>query len=314
VGEIVAHICEEQALLDAWDRVRDNAYERGDPGPGVLAFEKGALRRLAALGAELSNGTWRPDPVVRVEIPKSAGGVRELGVGSIEDRVVEQAVLAELDPLVDPVLSPWSCAYRQGMGVKDAIRALVVGRDSGLFWVARADFEDCFDSIPRWPVLDRLRELTRDAELVTLVGRLMNRPVAGPVQPPARAGGLGLHQGSALSPLMANLYLDLFDRQMIAQGHQVVRYSDDFAIPAIGRATAERALELARAAAASLRLRLNERKCRVLSVDEGVPFLGQDGNRHHRRGGRAARASVAGNSVRHHRRRAPAHQGRAVTG
>jgi hypothetical protein len=140
----------------------------------------------------------RPGSVTAVEIPKPGGGLRRLAISSVEDRIVERAVLVELDRVVDPVLSPWSVAYRRGMGVRDAVRALVAARDAGQLFVARADVADCFDSIPRWPVLQRLRELVGDPELVGVVELLVNRPYAG--RGVSGSGRRGLLQGSAATP------------------------------------------------------------------------------------------------------------------
>ncbi|RKN33826.1 CRISPR-associated endonuclease Cas1 [Micromonospora musae] len=137
--------------------------------------------------------------------------------------------------------------------------------------MARCDIDDCFDSIPRWPLLRRLRELVPDAELVALVEQLVARPVIGE----RTNGGRGLHQGGRLSPLLANLYLDTFDRALMRLGHRVVRYGDDIAIPVSDRPTGLRVLELAAAEADALGLRLNADDRRVIGFDEGVPFCGQ---------------------------------------
>jgi hypothetical protein len=140
-------------------------------------------------------------------------------------------------------------------------------------WVARADVNDCFDRIPRWEVLRRLRAVVADAQAVDLVRRLLDRPVTGKrVAVPDR--GLGLHQGTVLAPLLSNLYLDAFDRSMLAAGYKVIRYSDDIAIPVPDRAAAERALADAAGALADLRLELDPVKSAVVSFDAGVPFLG----------------------------------------
>jgi CRISPR-associated protein Cas1 len=127
------------------------------------------------------------------------------------------------------------------------------------------------DSIPRWAVLERLAELVPDTELVGLVQRLIGRPVLGQPQ----SNGFGLHQGSGLSPVLSNLYLDVFDRRMMSLGHQVIRYGDDVAIPVSDRPAGDRVLELASVEAATLKLRLESTKSRVVSYDEGVPFCGQ---------------------------------------
>jgi CRISPR-associated protein Cas1 len=119
-----------------------------------------------------------------------------------------------------------------------------------------------------------LREVIDDQRVVHLVGMLLDRPVAGGRTGPGERG-LGLHQGSPISPLLCNLYLDAFDRAMLAAGHRTIRYGDDLAIPAGSRAEAERALVTASTELADLRLELNAGKCQVVSFDEGVPFLGE---------------------------------------
>lgn len=149
MGDLAARVWAEPALLAAWEDVRDNAYADGDPGTAVAAFEKAALHRLTALARALRDGTWQPRPLTAIDIPNPAGGTRRLAIGAVEDRIVERAALPELDRLIDPLLSPWSFAYRRGLGVPDAVRALAAVRDAGARWVARTDIDDCFDEIPR---------------------------------------------------------------------------------------------------------------------------------------------------------------------
>ncbi|MEO3858501.1 reverse transcriptase domain-containing protein [Acrocarpospora sp. B8E8] len=179
MGELTARAFTEQNLLDAWHAVRESAFEDGEAGPEVERFEAAAARKISALAEELADGSFTPSPVIHVEIAKPSGGARILGVPLLIDRIVERALLAELDAVIDPILLPWSFAYRRGLGVRDAIAALVEARDAGAAWVARADIEDCFASIPRWEVLRRLRAVITDSAAVDLVGRLMDRPVAG---------------------------------------------------------------------------------------------------------------------------------------
>jgi len=273
MGQLVARAFTEQALLDAWDDVRTAALADGQGTPELDRFEAGAARHVSRLATELADGSFRPSPVVAVEIAKKDGGVRRLAVPTLTDRIVERALLAELDAVIDPLLLPWSFAYRHGLGVRDALACLTEARDAGASWVARADIDDCFERIPRWEVLRRLREAVTDGAAVDLVRRFMERPVAGHrVAPPQR--GLGLHQGSPLSPLLCNLYLDAFDRAMLDAGHRVIRYADDMAIPAADRGAAERALADAARALAELGLDLDPVKSQVVSFDVGVPFLG----------------------------------------
>ncbi|MGW2476586.1 CRISPR-associated endonuclease Cas1 [Streptomyces sp. NPDC001665] len=175
---------------------------------------------------------------------------------------------------MDAVLLPWSYAYRKGLSVSDALDDLAVARDDGARWVVRADIKDCFEQVPRWPALTRLRELIPDPELCHLVGRLVNRHGVGPAARRIKSGR-GLHQGGSLSPALTNLYLDSFDRDLLRSGHRVLRYSDDFAVPVATHAEGERGLGLAEEALKRLDLELNDSKSRIESVDEGVEFLGK---------------------------------------
>src|SRR6266536_2325097 len=273
MGDLLARAFTEQALLDAWEQVREAALADGQAGPEVEHFEAAAARKISNLAADLAGGTFKPSPLVRADIAKSGGGVRRLEVPCLVDRIVERALLAELDVVIDPLLLPWSFAYRRGLGVRDALACLVEARDAGAAWVARADIDDCFDRIPRWEVLRLLRAAVTDTQAVDLVRRLLDRPVAGE-HVAVSDRGLGLHQGSVLAPLLSNLYLDGFDRAMLAAGYRVIRYSDDMAIPAAGRAAAEHALAGAAQALEDLRLDLDPVKSQVVSFDAGVQFLG----------------------------------------
>jgi CRISPR-associated protein Cas1 len=189
----------QQRLLDAWEEARDAAYADGEVGAEVERFETAAARNVSEIAEALATGTFEPKPVHRVEIAKSGGGTRKLAIPSLEDRIVERALLAELDRVIDPLLLPWSFAYRKGLGVKDAIAALTEARDEGAQWVARCDIDDCFEHIPRWEVVRRLREVVNDLAVIDLVRKFMDRPVIGERTPYAERG-LGLHQGSPFTP------------------------------------------------------------------------------------------------------------------
>lgn len=274
MGRLLRAAASQQALLDAWEVVRDGAHEGGSPRPEVDAFEAQAARHVARISGALIDGTWSPDPAHAFDVAKPRGGTRRLAIPSIEDRVVERAVLEVLDAEVDPLLLPWSFAYRRGMGVDDAIRELVAARDRGHQWVLRCDIDDCFDSIPRFQVLRHLSEIIDDPELLALVGRIIKRPVVGR-RVAKQDRGKGLIQGSPLSPVLANLYLDAFDRAMLTEGLQVIRYADDIAIPVRDRGQGEAALLRASATLQSLDLELDLGKSRIESFDEGVEFLGR---------------------------------------
>lgn len=275
MGSLLDRATTEQSLMDAWVHIRHEAEQEAPLSEPMRAFESHSAREIALLAEQLSAASWAPHPVYRVDIPKDSGGFRRLGVPGVQDRVVERAILPVLDSYVDPLLLPWSFAYRRGLGVRDAIYELVQARNVGAVWVARTDIEDCFERIPRWAVLGQVHELVPDGELVDLVRCLLNRPVLGERQS-RDDRGRGLHQGSVLAPLLSNLYLDQFDRAMLQRGHRVLRYGDDLAIPCRERSEAEQALQAAAEVLEELELELNEGKTQVVSFDDGVPFLGQD--------------------------------------
>ena len=274
MGVLFARAFTQQGLLDAWQEVRERALADGRPDAEMERFERDAAHLLNELATTLAAGEWQPDPARRIEIPKASGGVRRLAVLTIADRVVERALLAVLDPVIDPRLLPWSFAYRRGLGAKDAVAALTEARDAGSTWVARADIDDCFDRIPQWEVMRRLRDVVDDERVVHLVGQLLDRPVRGERERGVDRGR-GLRQGSVLSPLLSNLYLNTFDRQMLGAGFRVIRYADDFAIPVDSRLAGERALQAASTELSDLRLELNAGKCHVASFEDGVKFLGE---------------------------------------
>jgi len=261
----------EQSLIESWEAVREKDTRSGARSDAVRVFERRAAQRILALSEAILGGTWRPDAVTAVAIPKGSGGQRELHIPSVADRIVERAVLAVVDPVIDPLLLPWSFAYRRGLGVDDALRALAEAREDGCLWVLRSDIRDCFDSIPRARVLKCLAATVDDPGFLEVVRLLVYRRVQGGTG----SNGLGLHQGGALSPLLCNLYLDQFDRAMLERGLKVIRYADDFAIPAADRAGCAVAEEAVREILTRLRLSLNESKTSVHAYDEGVPFLGE---------------------------------------
>ncbi|MEV0966614.1 CRISPR-associated endonuclease Cas1 [Streptomyces sp. NPDC049910] len=274
MGDLLYRAISESSLLAAWQEVQANDLEDGKVSDQVAGYARGVLARLTDLGRELKAGSWRPGPVYAMEIAKRSGGTRLLAVPAVEDRIVERAVMEVVDEYIDAVLLPWSYAYRRGLSVRDALHDLASARDDGARWVVRADIRDCFEQIPRWPALTRLREVVPDPEICQLVRHLVNRRGVGPAARRIRSGR-GLHQGSSLSPVMTNLYLDAFDRDLLRSGHRVLRYSDDFAIPVTTHSQGEQVLELAAEALARLDLELNEAKSRIESFDEGVDFLGK---------------------------------------
>ena len=174
---LVERVARPDALRAAWREVEANDAADGEMAPSVRRFAKDPEANLARLGTELASGEYRPRPLTEVALPTEGGRARTLQVPVAEDRVVERAVLDVIGPLVDPHLAPSSYGYRPGLGVGDAVRALVGLRAEGLGWVARTDIDDCFPSVDRHRALYRLGELVPDEALLDLVTSFLLRPV-----------------------------------------------------------------------------------------------------------------------------------------
>ncbi|MGL5863148.1 MAG: reverse transcriptase domain-containing protein [Phycicoccus sp.] len=266
------------ALRGAWGRVLAADAEDDRLGRGVAKFERDLDNQLGSLAAELAWDGYQPGPLFEVKIPKGGGaddgGFRVLHIPPVRDRVVERAVLDAIMPLVDPVLGPWSYAYRSGLGVNHAIAALVDLRDAGASHVVRADIDDCFPSIPQRLAIRLVAALVSDVGLVGLIEQFVRRGFRREGSSRVYAVG-GLAQGCALSPLLANLVLAGVDEDLVDAGFQPVRYADDIAIAAEGADEAREALRVLTDALEALDMSLGT-EAAVMSFDEGFTFLGED--------------------------------------
>lgn len=271
MGMLLERVASEQRLLEAWSEIRRRADTDANHSRALTRFAADPASRITRLSGQLLAGTWQPGALSPVELPKASGGIRRLGVPSIADRIVERTILGVIDPLVDPELLPWSFAYRRGLGVADALSALVEARDDGMAAVVRLDITDCFDHVARAHVLRRLRPLIDDGGLVQVLQRILYR--TGPKGGRARARGVP--QGAPLSPLFANVFLDSFDRSMLDAGHRVIRYADDIAIPITDEAEGAHVLALATEILASMGLTCGASKSGVVGFETGVPFCGE---------------------------------------
>lgn len=266
---VMSHLRDQMAsepvLLAAWLHVRSSS-DGAEPTAAVLRFEGAIARNLARLAAEIRTGMWMPTRGTRVGIPKKSGGTRNLTVPSVRDRVAERAIMLAIEPLIDEVLQPWSFAYRRGVSARDAVDALIECRNDGFTHALRTDVRDCFDEIPHDPLLRRVADVVRDDAAVELVARaVVHRGNAG----------RGVAQGSPLSPVLANLYLDVADQQILATGHVPIRYADDVAVPMWDREDHEAIARLVADAYASIGLNVSEAKTRVGTFSDGVDFLGE---------------------------------------
>lgn len=275
-GELPAHVvASELDLQAAWTRVHEKRGMPGVDGTSVSRFAREADDQIRTLAARLASGQYRPAPLRLAALPKRSGDLRFLMVPTVVDRVAQAAVAQWLARHWNPQFDAASFAYRPGLGVHDALRRVAELRDAGFRWVLDADLRAFFDSIDHERLLDAAaRSLGPGSPLLAWIRNWL----IGPVWDGARLRRVraGVPQGSPLSPLLANFFLDEFDRTLRAAGMKLVRYADDFLVLArspFDLAAWRRPIE---EALGSLGLSLHHDKTRVTTFSRGLRFLGAD--------------------------------------
>ena len=249
----------------------------GAPNPSVVALRERGRAGLDELSHEVRGGTYLPRPLALVEIPKADGSTRRLAIPAARDRVLERALLQVIGDPLDALLGPWSFAYRRGVGVGDAVRAVVRTRDEGFGWVVHTDIDDCFENVDRDRLVRMLGQLLPDDSVMPLIQAWLERPVrakGGALRWPKR----GVPQGSPLSPLWANLLLARVDETLAEHGCPVVRFADDLLVFARDRESAMQALRTTQKAATDAGFQIGDDKTEVIDFDTGFCFLGEDFN------------------------------------
>jgi len=265
----------EENLFLAWEKVRDNAGSPGIDGISIESFGEKLFGRLITLKKDIEQARYVPQPLLGLTIPKENGKLRQLAIPTVRDRIAQTAVARVLTPVLEKEFEAASFGYRPGRSVAQAVERVARYRDEGYRWVVDADIQGYFDHVDHAALLARLREvLKQDLSLLPLIelwlaGVLHFEDGRQPVLITR-----GIPQGSPLSPLLANLYLDELDEAMLDANLRLVRFADDFIILCRNREDAEDALELSEEVLGTLKLKLNEEKTRITHFDQGFAFLG----------------------------------------
>lgn len=221
-------LCSRDFLFRSWLEVEKKKGCSGVDGCSVLDFKRGLERNIFRLSRELSEGNYSPSPLMAVKIQKEGGGFRRLGIPTVRDRVVFRAVNTLLQKNLDPLFLPSSFGYRPGKGVIDAIDAVLHEMQNGKTWFVRGDIRGCFDELD-WNILSSLmKTAVRDQRTLRLLNSAIRVPLVEGGR--IRTRTKGVPQGSPVSPILANLYLHLFDEAMLWEGYQPVRYGDDWIV------------------------------------------------------------------------------------
>lgn len=262
-------------LQAAWERVKTNGGAAGIDHVSVRAFAEDAPRRLEELAEDLRLKRYRPQPVRRVYIPKDGGGQRKLGIPTVRDRIVQQALYQILGPIFEAIFSSRSHGFRPGRGCATALDVVDWAVRHGYDWVVDADIETFFDTVDQERLLSAVNQEIADGSVLALIRAILRAGVVEPATAEIEPTELGTPQGGPLSPLLTNVYLHAFDVRTWQAGYGLVRYADDFVLFAKSESEATAALTLCREVLeGEWGLRLHPEKTRVVSVDAGFAFLG----------------------------------------
>ena len=262
-------------LLESWCEVKANKGAGGVDKESIEEFEGNLNQNLKELHRLLKERRYIPSPVRQVLIPKSSSGdLRPLGIPTVRDRVVQQAIKRIIEPIFERKFKDVSYGYRPKRGAREAIQKCKEYIASGYRWVVDADITSFFDTVDHKLLMKALNEEIADGTLLDLIERFLKSGVMKDGR--LEATHEGVPQGGVISPLLANIYLHCFDSVMAERGYRSVRYCDDFVIFTKLRRKAERALQVTREILEDkLKLKLHPQKTRIAHAHyDGFEFLG----------------------------------------
>jgi RNA-directed DNA polymerase len=269
---VMEEVCERENRRKALKRVRANQGSPGIDGMTVDELPGYLEQHWPTIREQLMSGTYEPKPVKRVEIPKPDGGVRKLGIPTVLDRFVQQAVQQVLQQQWDPTFSEHSYGFRPGRSTQQAVAQAQQYIAEGYGWCVDFDLEKFFDRVNHDKMMGAIAKRVGDKRLLKLIRAFLNAGVMedGLVSPSVE----GTPQGGPLSPLLSNLVLDELDRELERRGHRFVRYADDSNIYVRSERAGQRVMEsVKRFITEKLKLKVNESKSAVAKPQERK-FLG----------------------------------------
>src|ERR1700757_610373 len=274
VHSLIDKVYKRKNLEMAWEKVKENRGSGGIDGQSLTAFEAQLGPQLARLQRELEEDTYQPLPVRQHPIPKrdKPGEYRVLGIPAIYDRVCQQALLNRLEPIFEPIFDDANFGYRRGRSTKDALRKVWKEIEAGGEWIVDADLKDFFGSVVHAKLLTLVAQRVSDGRVLRLIEAMLTAGSYGEghLFPTER----GTPQGGVASPLLSNILLTPFDREMRRKGYQLTRYADDWVVTCASAVEARAALEAASRVLKELGVTINPQKTRIVHVRHGFEFLG----------------------------------------
>lgn len=274
VHSLVDKVYKRKNLELAWAKVKGNRGAGGIDGQSLVEFEESLDKQLNRLHQELRTDTYQPQPVRSHLIPKAGqpGKYRSLGIPTVYDRVCQQALLNRLEPIFEPVFDDASFGYRKGRSAKDGLRKVWKELKTGHEWVVDADLKDFFGSVDHDKLMTLVGRRVSDGRVLRLIEDMLKAGCF--TQGRMLATEQGTPQGGVISPLLSNILLTPFDKEVRRRGYQLTRYCDDWVITCPTKAKARAALAAAKKILKELGVALNTEKTRIVNVRQGFEFLG----------------------------------------
>ena len=271
---LIDKIYNKNNILDAFKLVKKNKGAPGIDGETVLDFEKLLDDKINEIHCELKSGKYRPSPVKRTYIDKDDGTKRLLGIPTVKDRVVQQAVRNVIEPIFEPDFHPSSYGYRPKRSCQMAVaKAESFTNRWGLKYVVDMDLSKCFDTLNHDMIVDCVNERISDGKVLRLIRAFLE---SGILEDGAFSETtIGSPQGGVISPLLMNIYMDKFDQKMKSLNIRIVRYADDILIFAKSKREAGRYKEIAtKILEQELKLTVNAKKTHITDNNKGISYLG----------------------------------------
>lgn len=263
-------ITDPETLSIAFQRVKENQGMAGVDGVTIARFEEELEGNLAFLGEEIRRGIYAPLPLLKILVAKSDGEPRGLCIPAVRDRVAQAAVLNVIGPVLEKEFEDCSFAYRKGRSVKQAVYRIKEYFEGGFRWVVDADVDAFFDSVDHELLLAKVERFIQDEGIFRLIELWIKGEIWDGQS--IRVMEKGIPQGSPISPVLANLFLDEFDEALLKKGYKAVRYGDDFIVLCKSPDKAREALKFSIKTLEKLLLKLDESD--IVSFDEGFKYLG----------------------------------------
>ncbi len=262
---LLERILSRQNMRLAWKRVRSNKGAAGVDGVSITAFPDFIRDQWGSVRESLMEGAYAPLPVLRAEIPKPTGGTRPLGIPTVQDRLIQQAISQVLAPIFDPDFSEYSFRFRPGRSAHDAVKKVREYIRQGYRIAVDMDLSKFFDTVNHDVLMHRVARKIHDKRVLRLIGKYLRACVK--VDGRFRKTRKGVSQGGPLSPILANILLDDLDKELEKRGHKFVRYADDFIILVKSQRAGERVKRsVSRFLERRLKLKVNEDKSHVVTV------------------------------------------------